>query len=61
MSDQCIICGKDVPDYEPEMCCSGWECGCLGLPLEPPLCSIECGEALSDWGNKKLEAKDEKH
>ena len=22
----------------PEMCCSGHECGCQGLPTEPPLC-----------------------
>ncbi len=40
--DDCIICGKEVPDYEPKMCCSGRECGCLGLPTEPCVCSQEC-------------------
>ncbi|GBF73157.1 hypothetical protein PA598K_01442 [Paenibacillus sp. 598K] len=40
----CIVCGVDVPDYEPEMCCSGYMCGCMGLPIEPPICSKECTE-----------------
>jgi len=22
----------------PQMCCSGFECGCMGLPCDPPLC-----------------------
>ena len=42
----CIICNKPVPDYEPKLCCSGYECGCLGKPIEPCLCSIECDHAL---------------
>ena len=42
----CIICNKPVPDYEPKFCCSGHECGCLGKPIEPCLCSIECDHAL---------------
>lgn len=24
------------------MCCSGHECGCAGLPTEPPVCSEKC-------------------
>ena len=24
------------------MCCSGHECGCMGLPTEPPICSEKC-------------------
>lgn len=31
---------------ESEHCCSGYHCGCEGLPLDPPICD-EC--------NKKLE------
>ena len=42
----CVICQKPVPDYVPEYCCSGEGCGCLGLPIEPPLCSKECGNKL---------------
>lgn len=38
----CIQCGKPVQDYEPKMCCSGRDCGCLGQPTEPAICSQEC-------------------
>lgn len=38
---ECMKCGTPVPDYEARYCCSGRECGCYGLPLEPPLCE-EC-------------------
>ena len=41
--DKCIICGKDIYDYRPEYCCSSQDCGCQGIPIEPPLCSFECG------------------
>jgi len=40
--DKCIICAKDVPDYNPKYCCSGEECSCRGLPIEPPICSDIC-------------------
>ena len=43
---QCIICGKEVFDYEPEYCCNGDDCCCRGLPVEPPLCSEECSKKL---------------
>lgn len=36
---KCVCCGADVPDYEPEYCCSGKDCGCGGGPIEPPLCA----------------------
>jgi hypothetical protein len=29
----------DIP--EPEYCCSGYECGCCGKPIDPPFCD-EC-------------------
>lgn len=35
---KCIVCEKEVDDYEPQMCCGGVDCGCRGLPIEPPLC-----------------------
>ncbi|GIO33683.1 hypothetical protein J2TS6_48240 [Paenibacillus albilobatus] len=50
---KCLVCGTDVPDYEPEYCCDGRECGCMGLPIEPPLCSSEC--AIKVFGLKVKE------
>jgi hypothetical protein len=44
----CLICGKPVPDYEPQYCCSGHECGCMGKPIEPCVCSKECDAAMFD-------------
>lgn len=35
---ECQICGVAVLGYEPQYCCSGQECACEGLPIEPPLC-----------------------
>ena len=42
----CMICNKELPDYEPQMCCSGQDCTCQGLPIEPPICSNECWDIL---------------
>ena len=38
----CWGCEKDLIDYNPQMCCSGRECGCIGLPTNPPFCNPEC-------------------
>lgn len=38
---KCMTCGKPL-DYEPRMCCNGQDCACMGRPIEPPVCSIEC-------------------
>lgn len=35
---KCVICGSEVIDYEPEYCCSGYMCGCMGKPIDPPIC-----------------------
>lgn len=40
----CIICGESFRGEEPKMCCSGRECGCMGLPIDPVVCSKECYE-----------------
>lgn len=38
----CDICGINI---EVKVCCDGYECGCLGLPIEPPIChKDECWE-----------------
>jgi hypothetical protein len=38
----CMVCGKTYMGEDPKMCCSGRDCGCLGLPIEPMVCSEEC-------------------
>lgn len=35
----CDVCGIDI---EIQICCNGHECGCMGLPIDPPVCSEEC-------------------
>lgn len=44
----CMVCGKDFMGPEPVMCCSGKECGCKGMPVEPVVCSEECYEKIGD-------------
>ena len=47
MKSNCVVFGKDI---ELTMCCSGRECGCMGMPTEPPVCSIECyGELMNNF------------
>ena len=37
----CWNCDKvEIP--EPVGCCSGIDCGCMGMPIDPPFCSEEC-------------------
>jgi len=55
----CEICGKPVPDYEPEYCCSGSECGCAGEPSEPCVCSDACWRALDSNHDKTLDERRE--
>lgn len=60
---KCIVCGEVVPDYEPEYCCYGntygteYPCGCMGLPIEPPLCSSKCTEEVYGKAVKEEEGK----
>lgn len=37
------------------MCCSGRECGCMGQPIDPVVCSGECFDALLNK-NKPVQA-----
>ena len=39
MKGKCVICGTEI---EIRMCCSGIDCNCMGLPIDPPVCSKEC-------------------
>lgn len=36
----CTECGKLIK-YKAEFCCSSKDCGCLGIPIDPPWC-IDC-------------------
>ena len=37
----CMICGEPL-GYVPQMCCDGFMCGCMGQPIDPPVCSEKC-------------------
>jgi len=41
----CEICGKEI---EIQRCCDGYMCGCMGMPIEPPVCSEECMEKYAE-------------
>lgn len=43
---KCKICGAEMPDYEPRFCCFSYDCGCGGMPIDPPVCSNECWDKL---------------
>lgn len=38
---KCLICEKQFLFVE-EYCCDGLHCGCMGLPIDPPVCSNGC-------------------
>lgn len=44
--EYCEICGEFVPGFKYIGCCSGFECGCMGQPIEPCICGTECWEVL---------------
>lgn len=45
MKGNCIVCDDEI---DVEYCCSGHECGCMGMPIDPPFCSTECEEEFID-------------
>ena len=56
----CEACGQPLQDFKPKMCCSSFDCGCRGLPVEPPVCSEKCWDSLKveadydEWANKQI-------
>lgn len=56
-TDPCLICGSPVSDYDPMLCCQGWDCACGGLPTNPCLCSKACGDALFGHIGKTYEQR----
>lgn len=39
LNGTCAICGTPI---HIAFCCSGRDCGCMGMPIEPPVCSQVC-------------------
>ena len=46
MKGSCEICDKEIVV---QMCCSGYECGCMGMPIDPPIC-----DAWTCWRTYEL-------
>lgn len=42
----CEICGETYMDEPPVCCCSGRDCGCMGRPIEPIVCSKKCYDRI---------------
>jgi len=42
----CMVCNKVYMDTEPQRCCNGWQCGCMGQPIDPVVCSQECYDKI---------------
>ncbi len=42
----CEVCGKEFLGDMPVMCCSGIDCGCMGRPIDPVVCSQGCYDKM---------------
>jgi hypothetical protein len=51
----CMVCGNEFQGEEPKMCCSGRDCGCMGMPIDPVVCSDECYNNLPMFKNRNDE------
>lgn len=40
--EYCEVCNKFVRNFKYQMCCSAFNCGCMGKPIYPCICSEEC-------------------
>lgn len=47
----CQNCGEPGW-YVVQMCCDGRECGCMGQPVEPIICSVECYNRVCGYEEK---------
>ena len=58
MKANCDICKTEI---EVQLCCSGYMCGCMGLPTEPPVCEKqECWDKwLKDREEKRKKWKEQ--
>lgn len=39
----CETCGIEI---DVRFCCNSFDCGCMGLPIDPPICSEVCYDKL---------------
>ena len=53
--EYCEVCNEFVEGFEYLMCCDGRECGCMGQPIEPCICSTECWEKFNKWVKNRKE------
>jgi len=49
MESNCAICDKKI---DVQMCCSGRDCGCIGMPVDPPVCSEKCYDTYMEYRKK---------
>jgi len=61
ITNECYFCGQPVDDFEPVYCCSGYMCGCQGMPIDPPMhddcVTIDLLKKLKDFSAKSKEQK----
>lgn len=50
----CDVCGTEI---EVELCCSAFDCGCMGLPINPPVCSEKCYDIFFSEEYQEKKAK----
>ena len=52
-NQECMVCDKGFFGQDVEYCCSGRDCGCMGQPVEPVVCSEECYNELVIRNHKR--------
>lgn len=56
--EYCIVCGAFVEGFKYRLCCNNFDCGCMGRPLEPCICSEKCwDEMLGDRPTASIEGR----
>ena len=40
------VCSELYNGKEPRRCCSGKDCGCMGQPIDPMICSQKCWDDI---------------
>lgn len=54
---QCLACKAELPnDYKFVYCCSGRDCGCQGMPIEPWSCCRICEDLA--WQRNWIDYRD---
>lgn len=52
---QCMMCKKEYIDVKGvQYCCDGMECGCMGQPIDPMICSDRCWDAFNERKKKGI-------